>query len=798
MHTCDALADRLTRFLGVVLMLTSGVAPMMGVAQGADSAWDNASARSDRSLAADAPVMLQDAIDRDGECEPEWAADLFCAAGLDGTVNAAVTWNDGTGEALYVGGSFTVAGCATAANIARWNGSAWSPLGSGLSNQVWALTIFNDGSGPALYAAGDFTAAGGPPGGRVVRWDGSDWSSVGSEMNGSVRALTVFDSGSGPVLHAAGQFTSAGGPTINRVARLDGSTWSPLGSGLSGSVSALTIFDDGEGAGPALYAGGFFATAGGQTASRIARWDGTAWSPLGSGLNERVYALKVFDDGSGPMLYAGGAFSTAGGQGASRIARWDGAAWLSVGTGTNDSVLGLAVFDDGSGSALYAGGSFSAAGGQTADHFARWDGTAWSPLGTGLNNVVLDLVVFDDGSGSALYAGGQFTTESGLGANYIARWDGSSWTSVGLGLNGSVRALVVFDDGSGPALYAGGDFTTAGGQPASHIARWDGSVWLPLGSGMNNPVSALTVFDDGGGSGPVLYAGGRFTTAGGKSANRIARWDGAAWSPLGAGLSGGQFPHVNALTVFDDGSGPALFAGGTFTNAGGHPSNRVAKWNGSAWSPMGSGVNQTVRTLASIHDAGGAEPALYAGGQFTTAGGQSANLIARWDGSGWSALGSEIGGLFADVSTLIFYDDGSGPALYAGGFFSSAGGQAVNHVARWDGSTWSPLGSGMNGPVSVLRVLGNDGGEDLALYAAGNFSTAGGNASAYLAKWQGCPTGSVCPPDLNADGLLNFFDIATFLSLYQAQDPVADWNSDALFNFFDLASYLSAFNAGCP
>jgi hypothetical protein len=154
--------------------------------------------------------------------------------------------------------------------------------------------------------------------------------------------------------------------------------------------------------------------------------------------------------------------------------------------------------------------------------------------------------------------------------------------------------------------------------------------------------------------------------------------------------------------------------------------------------------------------------------------------------------------LFSDVSTLTFYDDGSGPALYAGGFFSSAGGQAVNHVARWDGSTWSPLGSGMNGPVSALRVLGDEGGEDLALYAVGNFSTAGGNASAYLAKWQGCSTGSACPPDLNADDLLNFFDIANFLNLYQAQDPVADWNSDGLFNFFDLASYLNAFNAGCP
>jgi len=47
----------------------------------------------------------------------------------------------------------------------------------------------------------------------------------------------------------------------------------------------------------------------------------------------------------------------------------------------------------------------------------------------------------------------------------------------------SVRALAVFDDGSGPALYAGGDFTTAGGVAANRIAKWNGSSWSQLGSG---------------------------------------------------------------------------------------------------------------------------------------------------------------------------------------------------------------------------------------------------------------------------------------------------------------------------
>ena len=92
-------------------------------------------------------------------------------------------------------------------------------------------------------------------------------------------------------------------------------------------------------------------------------------------------------------------------------------------------------------------------------------------------------------------------------------------------MNGVVYALAV----SGSTLYAGGDFTTAGGRAANYIAAWDGSSWSALGSGMNGPVYALAV------SGSTLYAGGGFTTAGGVAANHIAAWDGSSWRALGSG-----------------------------------------------------------------------------------------------------------------------------------------------------------------------------------------------------------------------------------------------------------------------
>jgi hypothetical protein len=149
-----------------------------------------------------------------------------------------------------------------------------------------------------------------------------------------------------------------------------------------------------------------------------------------------------------------------------------------------------------------------------------------------------------------------------------------------------VTALAVFDDGSGsgPALYAGGGYTNAGAVAANNIAKWDGAAWSPLGTGMNASVGALSVFDDGSGDGPALYAGGSFTIAGGVATNYIAKWDGHEWAPLGSGLQGVLFPRVETLSVFDDGSGggPALYAGGFFASAGGLPELSIARWQGCA------------------------------------------------------------------------------------------------------------------------------------------------------------------------------------------------------------------------
>src|SRR6185369_11974115 len=138
-----------------------------------------------------------------------------------------------------------------------------------------------------------------------------------------------------------------------------------------------------------------------------------------------------------------------------------------------------------------------------------------------------------------------------------------------------------------------------------------------------------------------LIAGGAFPTADGRTVNNIARWDGSSWQPLGAGITGTNDPFnvpvVYALGIFDG----QLIAGGIFTTAGGAPASSIARWNGSAWFPLSSGLQGEVMgfptAVFAIQDFG---EALFVGGAFTGAGGASASCVARWNGSSWSGLGA--------------------------------------------------------------------------------------------------------------------------------------------------------------
>ena len=538
-------------------------------------------------------------------------------------------------------------------------------------------------------------------------WDTRFFANGAWDQSGSAYVTAVVSSGG--YVYVAGNFKSMFGVNANNIARWDGATWSALGSGTAGGTGIVYAL---AASGSDLYVGGTFTTAGGVPAANIAKWDGSSWSALGSGTNAQVTALSV----SGSSVYAGGYFSTAGGIGASNVARWDGSTWSALGVGTDAVVLALTTV----GTDLYAGGAFTNAGGSPANYIAKWNGSSWSALGTGMNGYVWALTH----NGTDVYAGGYFTTAGGGGAAYIARWDGSGWSALGSGMNSYVFSLTV----AGSDLYAMGGFSTAGGAPAYVLARWNGASWSGITNSFSiNGFAPMAL----GSSGTDVYVGGQYSGIGGTAAVNIARWNGSTWSLAtttpGVGFeSSGFYPGVRALAYSPSGD---LYAGGVFEFAGTTAATSVAKWNGTGWSPLGTGLEGTTDAnyfhgwTASLGFYGGD---LIVGGNFVTAGGVTVSNIARWNGTSFVALGSGMNA-GAHVNALAEYNG----ELYAGGTFSSAGGTSASNIARWNGTTWSAVGTGVDNSVLALAVVGPD------LYAGGVFTTAGGSPATYIARWNG-------------------------------------------------------------
>lgn len=540
---------------------------------------------------------------------------------------------------------------------------------------------------------------------------GGDGSWFGFPTGGLSNHLGSIDitaiAASGNDVYVGGDFTAIGGNTnMARIARWDGSSWHEMGTGLSSTPSAIVI-DDTD-----VYVGGAFVNAGGNAAADyVARWDGTNWNPLKNGPGGVVLAMAL----SGDDLYVGGSFTNADGNAnADRVARWDitDGTWNALG---GDADIGNTVRAIGViGTDVFVGGDFVNADAiAAADYIARWDGAAWNALATGANNAVYAIAV----SGTNLYIGGNFGAVSGVASTGgIARWDGASWNAVGSG-TGQIRALAMV----GGNLYAGGLFNNGGGNAnADKIGYWNGTSWNALGTGLNNTVNSLAECGAG------VCVGGIFSEPGGvANASKLARWDGSSWN----GFATGGFDHgtVLAFTAYQG----DVYVGGTFYDVGGlADADHIARWDGTKWNAVttlqpafGGGI--AIEAFAVIGDD------LYIAGAFADMGGvTAADHIARWDGTNIYALGSGFSSSSGRVRALTV---DSGGNLYAGGDFPSAVGVAnTSRVAYWNGNAWNPMATGLTGNVYAMAAVGTD------IYIGGIFTDGAGIAEAdRIIKWNG-------------------------------------------------------------
>ncbi|MCU0425311.1 MAG: IPT/TIG domain-containing protein [Candidatus Kapabacteria bacterium] len=561
-----------------------------------------------------------------------------------------------------------------------------------------------------------------------------------------VNAIT-YNAGTVYVGGSFSQWYPSNAPMIgSRCVQLDAATGDALTPFpvVNGDVAAIVA--DGSGG---WYIGGTFTSVGGVPRNNIAHILNTGaldmmWNP---NANAGVQALAL----SGATVYAGGVFNNIGGQPRNLIAALDAVTGNATAWNPNadNFVRAIAV----NGATVYVSGGFMNVGGQPRSRIAALDAatgnaTAWNP---NANSEVHVLAV----NGTTVYAAGLFTNIGGQPRNRIVALDAATGLATAWDPNADqpVRALVV----SGTTVYVAGTFTNIGGQPRNRIAALDAATglattWNPIA---DNFVNSLAV------SGTTVYAGGVFANIGGQLRNRIAALDAAtgnatAWTPHANGnvpvlavngttiCAGGSFtacgipgrvirnyiaalneatgaptawnPNANGTVFTLTVNGANVYAGGAFTSIGGQPRSRIAALdavtgNATAWNPNADNQVNSIAVDGTT---------VYAGGNFTNIGAAARNRLAALDaGTGLATAWNPNPN--SQIVTVVV----NGSTVYVGGFGMTAiGGSFRNNIAAVDAvsglaTAWDPNAGGTS--VSGIALNGS------TVYVGGSYSSLGGS-----------------------------------------------------------------------
>lgn len=354
-----------------------------------------------------------------------------------------------------------------------------------------------------------------------------NWAGIG-EFNHGVFSLST-DAVSDE-LYLIGGFSLFNSDTIGGIGRWNGSTVTTFGCGVDWDcithilpdgfypqVNGITRYN------ADIYITGFFNTAGNKTVNSIARWDGTSWYNIGTGLKGidgnkgGGIGLKLINN----ELYVFGGFDSVAGIAANSIAKYDGSNWNAVHNfpviptdiGAKNRINDISYYNN----ELYVCGNLNNLPIGTIFNIVKWDGTNWISVGSGIRGSIVFvnkmLVYHNELIVAGLYSKNDDPNNPG---NNIAKWDGNQWSELGEGVDGAIHDMKVHND----TLYVCGAFKHASGIPADGIAKWDGSKWCGFGTTFDNTVGTLEFYRD------TLYIGGGFWTINGDSIQFLAKWTG--------------------------------------------------------------------------------------------------------------------------------------------------------------------------------------------------------------------------------------------------------------------------------
>ena len=589
---------------------------------------------------------------------------------------------------LLAAGAFTGTGYYQTYLASYPSGSIAPEFNSNYTNGS-IYSLFPDGSG-GYYAAGSFSQVNGSNQQRIAHIlpNGSVDEDFSLTVNSTV--LEIYLDGND--LYLCGSFTNINGSPVTRLAKVDANTGvldTDFVPSVNSTVNSLSKNGDN------IYFGGSFTTVDGEARERLAavNSDGDLVPSFSPSVNSTVEVVEVI---SGD-IYFGGSFSQVNGIDSRRIAAVDDTGVLtSFDAGNVNSTVNTILVD---GTSLYIGGSFTQIEGNTRNRVAELNVNTGALQGFSVsieNGTVLAL----DIQGNTLAVGGTFTQVEGEFTRYLFEVDIPSG-DIGdrnFLLNSNARALLYL----GTDLLVGGDFTYVNARSDSRLFEVNRTslertdLILDNVNGVVNDIDLV---------GDILYLGGTFSQINGENRLRVAGLDLTDLSL--SSLNPEPNSTINDLEV----DGNILYLVGSFTQIAGENRNYVGSYDMNTmsltdWNPS---ANTTVNHIS----ISGTDIVL--GGNFTYLGFAPNAYLAEFNPSTNEFSSVVPNGVNSTIFELFIEND----HLYAGGQFSSFGGESRNNFAQFNLNTQTvePLVLNCNNRVEAIFKDGDN------LYIGGLFST---------------------------------------------------------------------------
>lgn len=374
---------------------------------------------------------------------------------------------------------------------------------------------------------------------------------------------------------------------------------------------------------------------------------------------------------------------------------------------------------------------------------ATWDGIRWQTLPA----PAFYAPTYVEFNGELLVCGQGTSTDAPALGIAVARWDGTGWRAMGNGLRdpnsnswsvGTAMAVL-----NGQLLLGGSNLFDIESHPYQ-VARWDGQTWHAMSVAPSELYYPPSSFGQ--------RRGEWYSTWGAPGTNAVLkRWNGQSWVPANDGVGG---LYGGTLLEFEDN----LYLSTSWGWNNGSQF-RLARRTETGWATVdntGVAILSTPMGLIGTWEVTELPPW----------GRERGAQVIVWNGQGWSTLGEPLLAIgWPSSGPLVLKMTWYAGELVVSGSFTRAGNQALSGLARWDGSSWQPLGAGLT-PSHGAQLLQDgwygSGGpwftdsvqhEGLAI-VAGTFDvpTPQGRAS-HVAAWDGGAWQSVANPPPFGNGL---------------------------------------------